>query len=62
MSALFEEVPVVRFGREKTNHRARVVIVDGAVRVRTQCGLDLGDRGTTGTGFPTCTACEEAES
>jgi hypothetical protein len=56
---LLTPVPVLRLGRRKTNHRARVLIEGNRVVIRTRCGLDPLTTGFTETfGFPSCDSCE----
>lgn len=55
---------LIRIGRAKRMHRARVAIRDMRVIVRTQCGLDRDttDAGFTETwGVPTCPDCIAAD-
>lgn len=60
---LLDPVPVFRIGRGRTTHRARVLIEDGRVVVRSRCGLlrDVGQGFTETLGFPTCEKCRGAD-
>lgn len=59
---LMTPVPVFRLGRKRTTHRARVLIEDNRVVVRSACGLlrDVDEGFTETFGFPTCDECGEA--
>lgn len=56
---LLSQVPVMRLGRARAQHRVRVLIEDDRVIVRTGCGLDPTIDGFVETfGFPTCGDCD----
>ncbi|HET9829000.1 MAG TPA: hypothetical protein VFQ11_10880 [Nocardioidaceae bacterium] len=53
-------MPAFRIGRQRTTHRARVLIEDGKVVIRAACGLlrDVEDGFTESFGWTTCSDCE----
>lgn len=57
-----DPAPIFRLGRGRTWHRARVLIEDGKVVVRSACGLlrEAEDGFTEAFGFVTCEKCGEA--
>ncbi len=53
---------VRRLGRARTWHLSRVLIEDGRVVIRTQCGLQTTDGEWTETvGVPTCDDCQSGD-
>jgi hypothetical protein len=59
--ALVPLAPVLRIGRKRTTHSPRVLIEDGAVVLRTRCGLDPLPDGFTET-FEGLIGCDECRA